>query len=130
MKAELLCSEFVRRYRPSVPRPHDSQPVTVGELFPSKDVSFNSLAAPLCASTGLHDRDDYFSSLFFIFFCEEINEHPDSHNAVLPQNASAQSRPGGTTAPSLITGLCKPSPREIRLQARIELLTVSWIAAR
>ena len=61
---------------------------------------------------------------------EEINERHDSHNAVLPQNASAQSRPGGTTAPSLITGLCKPSPREIGLQARIELLTVSWIAAR
>ena len=66
---------------------------------------------------------------FFPFY-EEINEHHDSHNAVLPQNASAQSRPGGTTAPSLITGLCKPSPREIGLQARIELLTVSWIAAR
>ena len=66
----------------------------------------------------------------FTLFNEEINEHHDSHNAVLPQNASAQSRPGGTTAPSLITGLCKPSPREIGLQARIELLTMSWIAAR
>ena len=112
--------------------PHDSQPAVTGGFFPSKDVSFNSLAAPLCASTGLHDRDNYFFFFLYSFtlFNEEINEHHDSHNAVLPQNASAQSRPGGTTAPSLITGLCKPSPREIGLQARIELLTMSWIAAR
>ena len=118
--------------------PHDSQPAVTGGFFPSKDVSFNSLAAPLCASTGLHDRDKPCTNIVTnhvtnrppVFFYEEINEHHDSHNAVLPQNASAQSRPGGTTAPSLITGLCKPSPREIGLQARIELLTVSWIAAR